>query len=148
MLNEIIERVNNLSEQQQKDVLDYLRALPPRDKRDCIRKQAQLSIDVVTGDQTIQTDTRDISAGGVFINSVEKLDKGLNVRVVFSIPGQDTPFKLNGFIGRVEPAGIAVQFKDLDPTTKNILDDAIYKNFPDLAGCFEDKIFFRIEIAK
>ena len=148
MLSEIIERVNNLTEEQQRDVLAYLRELPSGSKREYPRKKTQVSIDVLAGEQAIQADTRDMSAGGVFINSVQAFNEGVDIRVVFSIPGQDDPFNLRGVIRRVEPLGFAVQFMDMNHDSKKILNDAIFNQNPDLAGSIEDKIIFRVEIAK
>jgi hypothetical protein len=148
MLSEIIERVNNLTEEQQKDVLAYLRAFPPTSKRKYPRKQTQLPIDVVVGERAIRADTRDMSADGVFINSGEEFNKGLNIRVAFSIPGQEEPFKLKGVVLRVEPLGIAIQFMDMTPDSRKLLNDSIFKTFPEFPGSIDDKIFFRIEIAK
>lgn len=128
MIDEIIKRVRNLTPEQQKDVLKYLKSMQTYSPRGHLRRQTTIEIDAVVGDKLIQSDIRDISGSGVFINTKEKFDPDNGVLVVFSLPGQDRPFKLQGRITRVEQAGIAIQFEEVSPYFQKILDGVIWKS--------------------
>ena len=70
ILDEIIEKIHNLTYEQQKDVLEYLNSIQKKENRGCLRLSTQLEIDaVVDGDRIIQADTRDISSNGLFIKT-------------------------------------------------------------------------------
>ena len=127
MLDEIIKRVGNLTEDQQKEILAILRDWQSGKQREYQRSKSQVGIDVVVGDRVIQTDSRDISASGVFIHTSGKFEPNKSVRIVFSVPGSEKPFKLSGLIVRAEESGMAIEFENITPYFKKILDDAIWK---------------------
>jgi len=126
ILDEIIKRVRNLKSEQQEEILAILKTLQSGKQRDYPRLDTNVDIDVVIGDRVIQTDAKDISAGGIYINTSGKFEANKNVRVVFTIPGSDKPFKLEGMIVRVEQNGIAIKFSNITPYFKKMLDDIIW----------------------
>ncbi len=128
MLDEIIKRVRNITQDQQKQILEILKTWQTGKQRDFQRVETKVVTDVVVGDRVIQTDARDISASGIFINTSGKFETNKNVRVVFSVPGYDKPFKLQGMIVRVEKHGLAIKFENITPYFKKILDDVILEN--------------------
>lgn len=127
MLNEIIKKAHSLTSTQQKDVLEYMKSLPSSGERGYPRKKVRMEVDAVAGDKLIQADIRDMSASGIYIKMARKFQGEKEVKVVFSVPGQGRPFKLDGEIVRVESNGIAITFKDLSPYIKDMLDDTIWK---------------------
>ena len=128
MLDEIIKRVRNLTQDQQKEILEILKTWQAGKQREHQRLKSRVDIDVVVGDRIIQTDARDISASGIFINTSGKFETNKSVRIVFSVPGFDKPFKLQGMIVRVEKHGLAIKFENITPYFKKILDDVIWEN--------------------
>ncbi len=138
MTDEIIKRVNNLTLDQQKKVLENLHSLQQGKKRKSQRLKAKSDIDVVIGERVIQTDTRDISASGVYVNATGKFDMGTIVRLLFLVPGHNTPFKLQGEITRTEKNGMAIKFENITPYFNKILDDAIWKNIDPNAAVLTD----------
>lgn len=126
MLKEIIKRVNNLTPGQQREVLSFIQNMPNSGERGYPRKKTRVGIDLATPDRVVQSDTRDISATGVFINTNSKLEKSGTVNVVFSLPGHERPFKLKGEITRVEKSGMAIRFLEVSPYFNQILDEAIW----------------------
>jgi len=128
MQDEIIKRVRDLTEDQQKEILEILKTWQAGKQRDYQRLEKKTDIDVVVGDRVIQTDIKDISASGIYINTSGKFETNKSVRVVFSVPGIDRPFKLKGMIVRVEQDGLAIKFKNITPYFKNLLDDVIWEN--------------------
>jgi hypothetical protein len=127
ILDEIIERVHDLPSDLQEDMLGILRTWQENKKRKYQRLNQRTEIDVVVGDRVIQTDTKDISATGIFINTSGKFEAEKSVRVVFSVPGIEKPFKLKGLIVRVEQSGMAIKFEEITPYFKAMLDDIIWQ---------------------
>jgi len=128
MLDEIIKRVRNLTDNQQKEILQILKTWQTGKQREYQRLETRADIDVLVGDRIIQTDAKDISASGIYINTSGKFETDRSVRVVFSVPGYDKPFKLQGKIVRVEQNGMAIKFENITPYFKEILDDVIWEN--------------------
>jgi len=127
MLDEIINRVRNLTDDQQTQILEILKDWQTGKQREYQRLDARADIDVVIGNRVIQTKTKDLSAGGIYINTSGKFETDKSVRLVFSIPGHDKPFKLQGMIVRVEKSGMAIKFENITPYLKKILDDLIWE---------------------
>jgi hypothetical protein len=128
MLDEIIKRVRNLNPDQQRELLEILETWQTGKQRNYQRLPTKTQIDVAIGNRVIQTEAKDISAGGVFIKASGKFDTHKDVRLVFSVPGYNKPFKLKGMIVRVEQNGIAIEFENMTPYFKKILDEVIWKN--------------------
>lgn len=126
--DEIIKRVRNLTREQQEEILGILKSWQTGKQREYQRLQTKADIDVVVGDRVIRTQTADISAAGIFIQATGKFEPHKSVRVVFTVPGSSKPFKLQGSIARVEETGIAIQFENITPYFKEILDDVIWEN--------------------
>ncbi len=126
--DEIIKRVRNLTREQQEEVLEVLKTMQTGKQREYQRLKSKADIDVLVGDRIVQTQTMDISAGGLFINVSGKFETNKSVRVVFTVPGYHKPFKLQGGIVRVEDNGIAIKFENITPYFKKILDDVIWEN--------------------
>jgi PilZ domain len=131
---EIIKRVRNLTDQQQEKILKILTIWQKGKQRDYQRLKTNADVDVLVGDRLIQTRTNDISASGIYIKASEKFELNRSVRIVFSIPGHNKPFKLQGIIIRVDVNGIAIKFENITPYFMNILDDVIWDR-----GNTEDK---------
>lgn len=128
LLEDIVKRVKNLNEDQQKEILKILEEMQKGRQREYQRIETRAEIDVVVGDRVIQTNAKDLCAGGIFINASGKFEINKSVRIVFSVSGHDKPFKLQGKIVRVEKTGVAICFENITPYFKKILDDVIWKN--------------------
>jgi hypothetical protein len=126
--DEIIKRVRNLTREQQEEILEILKSWQTGKQREYQRLETKADIDVVVGDRVIRTQTADISAGGLFIQASGKFEPHKSVRLVFTVPGSPKPFKLQGSIARVEETGIAIQFENITPYFKEILDGVIWEN--------------------
>ncbi len=126
--DEIIKKVKRLSPDKQEELLDILNGWQQGDEREFKRLNTRTDIDVASANRVVQTNMRDISASGIYINTSGKFEISEFVRVVFSIPGFDKPLKLQGKIVRVEQHGMAIIFEQITPYFKTILDDAIWKN--------------------
>ncbi|WP_457553251.1 PilZ domain-containing protein [Desulfobacula sp.] len=128
MLDEIIKRVRNLNHDQQKEMLGILNDWQVGKQREYQRLKARANIDVEFDDRVIQTDAGDISASGIFIKTSGKFEPDTILRMVFSIPGIDKSYKLQGTVVRVEENGFAVNFENITPYFKKLLDTAIWES--------------------
>ena len=81
------------------------------------RKDISIPIDFTSSDRLYKEMTKDMSAGGLFIETTKynKLTKNQKVLMVFTILEGKKPFKLTGKVIRVSPGGIAVQFHNISP---------------------------------
>lgn len=127
ILDEIIKRVYNLTDDQQKEVLESLQSLQKSQQREAPRLRERIDIDAVVDGKVVQSDTRDISAGGVFINTVDTFEIDKSAKVVFTVSGDKKSFKLQGHIVRVDEDGIAIKFKNITPYYQKILEDLIWE---------------------
>ncbi len=92
------------------------------DKREFERFELAFPATVVTGEKEhkLQLHTKDISAGGVFLNTEEPLKEGTKVtlEIVISnetlkkLTGYESCIKVGGTVVRSEGEGIAVSFND------------------------------------
>jgi PilZ domain len=128
MLDEIIKKVRNLTLDQQKEILEILNTWQVGKQREYQRLKTRANIDMAVGKRVIQMDASDISASGIFINTSGEFENKKTIRLVFSVPGVDKSFKLQGVIVRVEENGIAVKFENITPYFKKILDSVIWEN--------------------
>ncbi|MCF6249571.1 MAG: PilZ domain-containing protein [Desulfobacula sp.] len=128
ILDQIIKRIKNLSFEKQEKLLDILKEWQQGKEREFKRLNRRSEVAVAGTNRVIQTDMRDISGSGVYINTSGKFAMDERVRVVFTVPDFEKPFKLQGKIVRVEQQGMAIKFEDITPYFKTILDDAIWKN--------------------
>ncbi len=135
ILNEIAQRVEKLTSDQQEEMLSILKEWQKDKHREFKRVKTKSHVDVASVQRVVQTDMRDVSASGIYINTPGKFEMDEKVKVVFSIPGYDKPFKISGVIVRVEEHGMAIKFEKITPYFKSILDDAICKSDPDSVEC-------------
>lgn len=64
----------------------------------------------------------------MFVNTKTTLSPGSEAMVVFSIPGQDRPFKLHSKVVRTEKEGVAIQFDKMTVYSRQILDEVLSKS--------------------
>jgi hypothetical protein len=72
---------------------------------------------------------RDISAGGVFIETSESLDRGQNVALCFTLDQANTslPFKIVGRVTRIFKNGIGVQYENITHYQQEIINSLVTK---------------------
>lgn len=125
-LAEIGRRAKYLSPRLQESLLKIIMSWQGVENRGFKRFDLSDDIDVLIGENVVQTSMKNISASGVYIKTSRKIDAEKDVKVVFSIPGMEKPYKLEGKVIRVEPDGLAVEFINSTSYFKTILDDAIW----------------------
>lgn len=81
------------------------------EKRKHPRKPCSIIVDYATQDKAFRDYIRDISKGGVFIETSNFFSAGQEFIMTFSIPNQDKPFMFIGEVVRTDGRGVGVKFK-------------------------------------
>nr|WP_320193612.1 PilZ domain-containing protein [uncultured Desulfobacter sp.] len=123
LLDEIMSEARSLNEDLQKDLLEYIRNI--KEPRSYPRVDKAIEIDVLIGDNVIQSNAGNMSASGVLVKSSLKPDVGVPAKVVFALPGQSRPFKLNGVVARTDSGGIGIYFSEMTPYARKHLNDLL-----------------------
>jgi uncharacterized protein (TIGR02266 family) len=84
--------------------------LPEEEKRSYIRKSFFMPVDYSTRDRVYKDFIKDISTGGVFIETVRPLPVGQEISMALSFPNLRQNFKISGDVVRMDPKGIGVAF--------------------------------------
>jgi Tfp pilus assembly protein PilZ len=91
------------------------------------RLACDLLVDFAAGGKAYRSYIRDISASGVFIETSDKFERGQEVALCFTLSGSSEilPFKIKGRVTRVHIDGIGVQYEEMNPYRREILDTLI-----------------------
>lgn len=100
------------------------------DNRRSPRIPADVKVDYRTVGSFITDYTRNISRGGIFVQTSLPLDQGTRVRLRLTLPDGDVPFGLDGVVKWVctlkdkdkHPPGMGIEFVDFDDEVRGKLD--------------------------
>ena len=106
----LISLITQMSEDQQKTLLKALEQWLRKKKRQYPRKPLSTFVDFVSEGRSYREFTRNISEGGVYIETSTPFSIGKEILMTFSFPNSSNHLKLTGRIVRVEDSGIGVQF--------------------------------------
>ena len=105
---------------------------PAEDERKDERFIATFEIAYNSYTEFITEYTKDVSNGGMLINTKRQHEVNDIVDVSLTVPGLDSPIKIKGEVVRIkihnvrdEDAGIGVKFIDIDPESRKALIDFI-----------------------
>ena len=79
----------------------------------------------VTGAAAIEGQAKDISIGGMFIESAAGVSFGLQVTIVLRLPNAKADFRLPGVVRWIKPGGFGVQFGLLGARETHALSELI-----------------------
>ena len=85
------------------------------------RKPCLINANYRIQDRNFKNYILDISIGGVFIETDQKLPVGKQMMLKFSLPNHSQPFTLNGTIAWSSPRGFGLKFDEMTPQQGNIL---------------------------
>lgn len=121
---QLIAKTKMMSQEQQRCLLDVLNGKtsdPNRwfsgeldNHRRNPRKNYFMPVDYVIKDRCFRDFTRDISAGGVFIEAHQRFAVGESISLSFMLRHYAYPIKIRGRIVRVAPEGIGIKFLQQD----------------------------------
>ena len=95
------------------------------EKRTHTRKPFFMPVDYSTQDRVYRDFIKDISKGGVFIETLRPLPVGQEISMAFSFPNLHQNFKINGDVVRMNPGGIGVAFLNASKDQAETLDVCI-----------------------
>ena len=108
---EDLRAIRSMSEHQCDKLLRQSEALKPQDQRRHPRKGCSIPVDCATRDQSFKGFIKDISTGGVFIETHGDSTVGKEISLTFSTPHQQERVRITGEVVRNNMLGIGVAFK-------------------------------------
>ncbi len=115
------ELIHELTEDQCERLLEKLERWKSKKRRRDPRRPCSVPVDYATGDRIFKGFIKDISSGGVFVESRKALDLGEEITLTFTSPDLPKPVKIKGEIVRKNLLGVGVKFnreiKEMDGST-------------------------------
>lgn len=93
--------------------------------REFPRVPCNISLDLAADGRAINCFAKDISAGGVFVESCEPFTMGQSVSICFSLADDHLAFKLKGRVIRLEDGGIGIKYESLTSYQLEIMKNMI-----------------------
>lgn len=89
----------------------------PENLREYYREDVSIEVECTADNVKCQDSIKNISSGGIFIETEENFSMGQKIMVTFSIPkfNFDNKITLVGEVVRVEPSGVGVKFNEPVP---------------------------------
>lgn len=113
------------------------------DRRRAARASVELVIQYTQLEQFCQDYARNLSLGGIFIETRKPLERGTELRLRFAVPGLSEPLSTVARVVRVIPAdqagpgsrpGMALQFGQLSEEAKKAIDTLVMQAFLEESG--------------
>jgi Tfp pilus assembly protein PilZ len=118
---QLLERIKNMSLDQQSQLLKELDKREKRESRQNHRKNFFMTVDYNVEDQYVRDFIEDMSNGGVFIKTSQTFSVGQKILMTFMSPDHLKPFKIGGEIVHFQKEGFGVKFK----TESQVQEEAI-----------------------
>ena len=97
--------------------------------REYPRLSCYLMVDFASGGKAYRSCIRDISAGGVFIETTDSFEPGQELALCFTLTESNEmlPFKINGQVTRIYSDGIGVRYEDVTDYQRDIISALLNK---------------------
>jgi len=112
----LLEKINDMSDEEQQDLIAELEDRQSRDMRRYERKSQSMPVEYVAQDHSSQGVIKDISVGGVLLETNEiggSFSIGEDIILRLQYPNQEKYIKIRGEVVRIEPQRIGVKFKKI-----------------------------------
>jgi hypothetical protein len=106
--------IDDMSDEEQQDLIAELEERQSRDMRRYERQSSSVSVDYVAQDHSSIGVIKDISVGGVLLETSEiggSFSIGEDIILTIQYPNQEKHIKIRGEVVRIEPQTIGVKFK-------------------------------------
>jgi len=100
------------------------------DQRRHDRHECQVAIDFDVSNWTYQCCLRDISQGGAYVETEQKIETGQKVLLTLASPGRNGQCVVNGTVARRDANGLAIAFEELSLHQKKIVQTLISQSNP------------------
>ena len=112
----LLEIINDMTDEEQQDLIKELEDRQSRDMRRYERKSHSMPVEYVAQDHTSQGVIKDISVGGVLLETNEiggSFSIGEDIILSIQYPNQEKYIKIRGEVVRIDPQKIGVKFKKI-----------------------------------
>ncbi len=117
--------IKQMSDEELDEFLDTFEKERFRGLREYPRIPCNINVDFVVGDRVFNCFAKDISAGGVFIETTELFSVNQDVSMCFALLNQQLPFKIKGKVVRLTDSGIGIMYEQLSTYQREILSSLI-----------------------
>ena len=108
-------------------------AIPVPERRKSHRADWVVRVEYRTVDELFSEFARNINEGGIFVETETPHEPGTTVDLQFRLPASDEPVRVTGTVVRVtegspgagEPAGVGIEFDELDAETRERVDELV-----------------------
>ncbi len=103
------------------------------ERRKSQRSEFVVRVNYRTVDELFSEFARNINEGGIFVETENSQAIGNRVSLEFQIPGSSDPIQVSGTVVRSsdgsdgEPAGMGIEFEDLDSDARTLINDLVRK---------------------
>ena len=129
--DKIISRITMLMEKMDEtklvDLLARANEIDEKKERAHPRHPCLIQTDYVTMSRAYQDYVKDISLGGVFIQTDESFSSGQEITLTLALAGHVKPFKITGQIVRSDQRGIGVKFGTMTPIQIDLVESLVSK---------------------
>ena len=109
LLDDVSLFIDYASEEDQRRLLSSLEEFSRSERRKHPRRPCSIEVSLATW-RFFTERIRNISVGGVFVETSEAFSVGQHVKLMFSPPHRGEPVEINGQVAWIVPEGIGVRF--------------------------------------
>ena len=117
----LFEVISDMSEEEQKQLLEELENRSAKKIRRHQRKDCLIRVDFAAKGRAFHNYIQDISVEGVFIETREAFSVGDELLLTISYSNEVKPFKINGSVVRIASNGIGVRFQKLSQVQEEMV---------------------------
>lgn len=121
----LLELIEKMDKEQLASMLEAAEELFGKKKRIHQRVACLITADCVYQNRASNHFIKDISLGGVFIETSESFSEGEEIAMTLSFSHHSKPFKITGEIVRSTPNGIGVQFKTMSQIQQELIQNIV-----------------------
>ncbi len=119
------ELIAKMTDEQLENLLEFAEELHGKKKRQHDRYSCLITTDCVYKSRAFNDFIKDISCGGVFIETKESFAPGEDITLTISFSHYSKPFKIAGEIVRIAPSGIGVKFKTVSQIQEELVQNLV-----------------------
>ena len=121
VIAKLFQVVLNLGEEQQQALLHHAEDLLVREQRTNFRTPCDIPINYAAFDRVYTNHIKNISPGGLFIETQRPLLVGDEITMTFRLEGLEKPLTLKGEVAQANRIGVGVEFKEISPAVEQML---------------------------
>jgi Tfp pilus assembly protein PilZ len=123
----LVDLIKKMNDSQIQSLIEYAEELHSKKKRIHERISCLITADCVHQSHASNNYIKDISFGGVFIETGESLSEGDEITMTLSLSHHVKPFKITGEVVRTSPEGVGVEFKTESQVQEDLIQNMVSK---------------------